>query len=419
MSYTKHTFAPGDILLASQLNSMDDQIAANEKVAGDLNSANDYVIKTKFPDTFEAVPFYAGGGYVKGRIDISTGANKNATTRARRYNSIFSGNYITLGTDDYEYTLFYYIGSTASANYTGVYTEWIKGSAFTLVDDKIGDRARMVIRHPDDSDITDDDLALFNTIILAYNLNQITPQITTKKGNPAYIGEIAVLAQDWYSHRNDIVGGSKALVYGNNSILNTSNYTREIDCSTFAGMLLRGYSFSQTPYATGQGADPNSWTGNTSYNWSFNPFDYTNYSRNDSQSKTKVRYASQMAELMIERGQTVPIDRYYANIEPGDVLFYARHDEATNDWAEPLRLKHINHVAICIAKEKATSADGWDTAAYPWKHTYAEVEHEDETTPDGVVKIKTLEQPQGDTSAIYDNNINTLCLVCRPDLGSI
>ena len=123
--------------------------------------------------------------------------------------------------------------------------------------------------------------------------------------------------------------------------------------------------------------------------------------------------------MMIERGQSVPIDRYYANIEPGDVLFFARHDSTTNDWFEPLRFKHINHVAICIAKKKATSADGWDTAAYPWEHTFAEVGHEDETTPDGVIKIRTLEQPQGDTSAIFENNINTLCLVCRPDLGSI
>ena len=123
--------------------------------------------------------------------------------------------------------------------------------------------------------------------------------------------------------------------------------------------------------------------------------------------------------MMIERGQTVPIDRYYANIEPGDVLFFARHDSTTNDWVEPLRLKHINHVAICIAKEKATNAGGWDVTTYPWKHTYAEVEHEDETAPDGVVKIKILEQPQGDKSAIFNNNINTLCLVCRPDFGSI
>lgn len=387
----------------------------------DLKSANDYVIKTKAPDTFEAVPFLSSGGFVKGRINTTTGGNVSSTTRARRYNSILSGNYVSLGTDDYEYTLFYYDGIAGAwtDTYTHVYSDWINGSVWTLIDDSIGDRARIIVRHPDDSEISDADLDILTRVCVARNLNQITPQITTKKGNPVYIGELEALARDWYSHRNDIVGGSKAMVYGNNSILNTSSYTREIDCSTFVGMLLRGYSFSQTPYATGQGANPDSWTGNTAYNWTFNPFDYSNYSRIDSQSRTKVRYASQMAEMMIERGQTVPIDRYYANIEPGDVLFFARHDSTTNDWFEPLRLKHINHVAICIAKEKATSAGGWDTTTFPWKHTFIEVGHEDETTPDGVIKIRTLEQPQGDTSAIFDNNINTLCLVCRPDLGSI
>lgn len=387
----------------------------------DLKNANDYVIKTKAPDTFEAVPFLSSGGFVKGRINTTTGGNVSSTTRARRYNSILSGNYVSLGTDDYEYTLFYYDGIAGAwtDTYTHVYSDWINGSVWTLIDDSIGDRARIIVRHPDDSEISDADLDILTRVCVARNLNQITPQITTKKGNPVYIGELEALARDWYSHRNDIVGGSKAMVYGNNSILNTSSYTREIDCSTFVGMLLRGYSFSQTPYATGQGANPDSWTGNTAYNWTFNPFDYSNYSRIDSQSRTKVRYASQMAEMMIERGQTVPIDRYYANIEPGDVLFFARHDSTTNDWFEPLRFKHINHVAICIAKEKAISADGWDTATYPWKHTFAEVGHEDETTPDGVIKIRTLEQPQGDASAIFENNINTLCLVCRPDLGSI
>ena len=399
--------------------------AADAKKTGDelndIKDANDYVIKTKFSDTFEAVPFYSSGGIVKGKINTTTGENESSTKHARRNNSIYSGNYVSLGTDDYEYTLFYYSNAADSWSdaYLHVYSDWITGSTWTLIDDSIGTRARIVIRHPDNSTISDADLDILTRVCVTRDLNQIIPQITTKKGNPVYIGEISALARDWYSHRNDIVGGSKAMVYGSNSILSTSSYTREIDGSTFVGMLLRGYSFLQTPYATGQGASPNSWTGNTAYNWAFNPFDYTNYSRADSLSRTKVRYASQMAEMMIERGQTVPIDKYYANIEPGDVLFFARHDSTTNDWYEPLSLKHISHVAICIAKEKATSADGWNTTTYPWKHLFAEAGHEDETTPDGVIKIRTLEQPQGDTSAMFENNINTLCLVCRPDFGSI
>ncbi len=36
MSYTKHNFAPGDTLLASQLNAMDDQIATNEQGISNL-----------------------------------------------------------------------------------------------------------------------------------------------------------------------------------------------------------------------------------------------------------------------------------------------------------------------------------------------------------------------------------------------
>ena len=41
MSYTKHNFASGDILLASDLNAMEDQIAQNEQANNDLKSTVD------------------------------------------------------------------------------------------------------------------------------------------------------------------------------------------------------------------------------------------------------------------------------------------------------------------------------------------------------------------------------------------
>ena len=37
MSYVKHNFQTGDILYASELNEMDDQIALNESGLSDLN----------------------------------------------------------------------------------------------------------------------------------------------------------------------------------------------------------------------------------------------------------------------------------------------------------------------------------------------------------------------------------------------
>lgn len=408
-------------VVGERFDAVGDRFTGIDELMSSDKEKSDYITKTVYKDTFNSVPFLAGGGYARGSININTGATTASTTNARRSNTFLSGNYVTLGTDAYEYNLFYYngVGSSWADTYAHVYSGWIKGSELTLVYNKVGDRVKMVIKRADGEVITDEDLALFNTIVTAYNINQEIPQITTKRNNPTYIAQLKELAEEWYEHRNDIVLGSKAMIYGNTSILNTSSYTRQIDCSTFVGMLLRGYGFLDTPYATGIGANPNSWIANSEYNWAINPFDYVNYSRNNSSSRTAVRYASQLAEMMIQSGRTVPIDRYYANIEPGDVLFFSRHDQETEDWYEPLRFKHINHVALCITKEKATTADGWDTATYPWKHTFIEVGHEDAENPDGVIKIKFLELPQNDASDIYENNINTLCLVCRPDLGSI
>ena len=46
MSYTKHNFASGDTLLASDLNAMEDQIAQNEQTGSDLKSALDEITET-------------------------------------------------------------------------------------------------------------------------------------------------------------------------------------------------------------------------------------------------------------------------------------------------------------------------------------------------------------------------------------
>jgi hypothetical protein len=146
--------------------------------------------------------------------------------------------------------------------------------------------------------------------------------------------------------------------------------------------------------------------------WSVNPFDYD---ASDGVYSGHCRTAAQLAKWMISQGQEVILDPKLCNLEPGDILFYARKDSQTGEWVQPNRFMHINHVAMCYSKTRmAADAQDWDASKYPFKHELVEV-----TLVTGAVNKTVVENDWDDPTKIYDNNVNTLCLVCRPDLGAL
>lgn len=234
--------------------------------------------------------------------------------------------------------------------------------------------------------------------------------ILTKRNNQSLINEFIDVAKS-YLNQN--------LTYGYNTILQTSSETNEIDCSTFVGLCLRGWKYQDTSYFTQDYVSPNSWVAFPDYKWSVNPYDYTEPTNNEFpnttlQTYTKVRTASQLAQWMVERGCTVPKDEHLANIEPGDIIFYARRDSSTGKYVEEERYMNINHCAICISKDRATGSESWDIEKYPYEHQII-----DSRTRQGSIGIENLEDGMNDPTAIYANNINTIVLICRPDLGAV
>lgn len=261
-----------------------------------------------------------------------------------------------------------------------------------------------------------------------------------KKNDPALVEQMIAIAKSYGNQKDS--GGNYIMHYGNRTPLD-DNYENDnsIDCSCFLGFVLRGVSFSDSPYTPGNDSpsydddhgddtdnesgntgnyDPTVWTRNPKYLWSTDPGQYDielnhglYYSDQEKYNSLKrVRRAGQLAELFATQGREIPIDDKLNNIEPGDFVFWSRK-RLNGNWVQPMRFRYIDHIGMIIKKEKATEDDNWDITKHPWKHTYIAVGTGNATTD--VVRTGTLEKEGSER----DVCVGTLSFVARPDLGSI
>lgn len=241
---------------------------------------------------------------------------------------------------------------------------------------------------------------------------------TVKKNNDALVADFLTVAQTYLNQTS--------IEYKDgNTILYKSTATNGIDCSTYVNLCLMGYTFSETPYTTHQYKDPTAWVANTSsHEWAINPLQYkiSRYA-DGSEPNEMVRLACQLGKWMYSRNQVVPMGNGFIDVLAGDVVFWARKDQVTDQWLHPTWWKKISHVGLILSKENApnTYVDGsgvtrnWDKTKYPYKHTILDVRNE---TPPCQTN-HWLEEGQEDSTNLYTNNVNTVCLICRPDFGAM
>lgn len=256
----------------------------------------------------------------------------------------------------------------------------------------------------------------------AYKKNPATQfgqaNYTFKRNNVQLVSEFLTVAQT-YLGQTDIEYKDGQTVFW------TSSETNGIDCVTFVLLCMLGYPYSETPYATGNYIAVDAWKANTEeYDWAINPTEYkVSRLRNDT-SPEMLRLACQLARWMGRRNQVVSMNDGFRDVLPGDIVFWGRKvdNDGTIEWRHPTWFLHINHVGIVLSKEDAPDTfevDGttynWDKAKYPYKHTIIDV---GETTPP-CRTTHWLEEGQEDTTNVYKNNVNTIALICRPDLGAL
>lgn len=242
--------------------------------------------------------------------------------------------------------------------------------------------------------------------------------VTVKSNNWVLTNEFLSVAESYLDKTELIYKDGDTIFYKNTA-------TNGIDCSTYATLCLMGYPYEKTPYSTHQYKNPDSWEANyIDYDWAINPREYKVSRFADGSNPSEgIHLACQIARWMYERCQVVPLTNGFADVMPGDVVFWARKDSTTGDYVHPTWFKKINHVGFIYSKEMApdTYIDSsgntrtWDKTKYPYKHKIIDVRVE--TPP--CQTLHWLEEAQEDPTDIYHNNVNTVVMICRPDFGSL
>lgn len=316
-----------------------------------------------------------------------------------------------------------YCGS--SMTHTAVVSGWASGNIPLLLKHESGDfYAALTIRRKDGSVIDTAEFSyISNRITVRCNptLSAITTVPRIVKNNSLLTAQFLAVAETYYNARADVRPDSTfRLAYGTPTVLDVGADTNKIDASTFIGLVLRGLDYGKTPYATGNYVIPEMLTENTSYAWAFNPAYYLNKRYTDSRTDTSLRTAGQLAQQFYEWGCTVPIDTKLVNLEPGDIIFYAQKT-GSDDWAASNSFLHVSHAAICLAKESGDAIPEWDTYSFPYCHTIIHVsDTADDPSEQDYCVFKSIAEKGGDKTPDYTGiNYHTICMIARPDLGTL
>ena len=399
-------------------------VPADAKTVGDKMQVNESLINTLFSDVKTSL------SYIDNRyVDYTDGVLKVSSS-----NIVFGGYVISRNTvfrcsdPTYQIAAYYYDG------YNGTYTGYTSYS--TVVENTIfvptsKPFVRFVARRTDQAQLTSADKA---AIVAAVELRTmptapdslIAPMRTfTRRNNASFVEQFLAVAETYL--------GQTSIEYDDgNTVFYKSTETHGIDCSTLVNLCLLGYPFQKTPYYTGNYISPTAWVPNSDYAWPLNPLNYkVPYLLDGTGSMTPAKFACQLAKWMYERNWSVSMENGFEDVRPGDVVFWARRDRDSGEWIRPDWWKHINHVGIIQTKEAApdtyeytVTENGvssiqtgtWDKTKYPYKHTIIEAVN---ASPAPCINSKWLEKGQEDPTNVYSNNVNTVVMIARPDLGAL
>lgn len=215
------------------------------------------------------------------------------------------------------------------------------------------------------------------------------------------------------------------LDYGQVTVFDRDNIIYDtIDCSAFAMLTIMGISFEDSPYTTRVPIARNAWQANPDYPWALNICMYKKSTYVDGHAWDQlIRNAAAIGRFYYDRNAVVPMTNGFRDVEPGDIVFYARKLE-NGEWMMPDRWMHINHIEIIATKEPAPDTyvdmDGvtqtWDKTRYPYRHGIMGARGSTDTIwgPSQVFLENGMEG-----NSVLKNNVNTVCLIVRPDLGAL
>ena len=191
---------------------------------------------------------------------------------------------------------------------------------------------------------------------------------TVKRNNRELVRQMLAVGESYIG---------SGLDYGQVTVFDRDNIIYDtIDCSTFVALALMGISFEDSPYTTRVPIARGAWDANPDYTWAIPLIQYKKSTYADGHASDQlIRNAAAIGRFYYDRNCVVPMTNGFRDVEPGDIVFYARKLE-NGDWMMPDRWMHINHIEIIATKEPApdTYVDGegvtrnWDKARFPYKH---------------------------------------------------
>lgn len=126
------------------------------------------------------------------------------------------------------------------------------------------------------------------------------------------------------------------LVYGNFKTAYDADPTAvngkyQIDCSSFASLLVQGVPFSHTRYKKDK---------NTKARWGFDGYD-----------PSVIRYSNQIAKWAYDRGYAFKPEPDFSNVQPGDFVFYRWNDFTGEPSFRRRAFMEIDHVGVYLDKQ--------------------------------------------------------------------
>ena len=230
--------------------------------------------------------------------------------------------------------------------------------------------------------------------------------------NPIFTSQVLGVAMTY-------LGKTSISYKAKNTALTSDDYGTNIDCSTFIGLVLRGWDcdtvYTGSANSAGDGSDgdmnedevivSNSyWASrrNTKFVWTMNPakwklrYNYLNtFDVENDPTYEPVRRAATLAQWMIEI-MGWEIQPNVEILQPGDIVFFARKNSDGTDVA-PVRYRKINHVSMF----SHINNEG--------KHVCIQVTNNE--AGESPCVLYTLE----DATGLYVNGIDTLVAICRPN----
>ncbi|MFZ7936206.1 phage baseplate upper protein [Bacillus thuringiensis] len=150
------------------------------------------------------------------------------------------------------------------------------------------------------------------------------------------IERIIDMGQSYLNNINKLVYGNVQTAY--DATVGLVNGKNEIDCSSFANLLMHGIPFENSRY--------NGNIENIGSNLFFQNIDAYKY-----------RYANQIAKYAFESGYAFKVNPDFSNVKSGDLLFFSwdsRNNNPTSDLSKELRenaFMKIDHVAVFLHKK--------------------------------------------------------------------